>query len=139
MSQFRDPLYRRLHFPPEIISAAVWLYFRFPLSLRMAEELLAVRGICVSYETVRQWAHKFGREFAERIRRRAPERASNAIERPHEELKRRNKTQTVLRGDDTTAMLFWALLPSGQITMRTVAGWQSLAETPSDQPIDLAA
>ena len=45
-------------FPPEIISYAVWLYFRFPLSLRMVEEMLAARGICVSYETVRQWAIK---------------------------------------------------------------------------------
>jgi putative transposase len=45
---------------PEIISHAVWLYFRFPLGLRMVEELLAARGIIVSHETVRQWARKFG-------------------------------------------------------------------------------
>jgi hypothetical protein len=62
-----------------------------------------------------------------------------AIERLHEEFKRRIKTQTVLPSADTAAMLFWALLASGQITMRKVAGWQSLAERPSDQPIDLAA
>jgi len=74
MSRVRASLYRRHRFPPEIISTAVWLYFRFPLSLRMAEEMLAARGIGVSYETVRRWAHKFGREFADRIRRRAPER-----------------------------------------------------------------
>jgi putative transposase len=66
-------------------------------------------------------------------------RTSNAIERLHEEFKRRIKTQTVLPSADTAAMLFWALLASGQITMRKVAGWQSLAERPSDQPIDLAA
>lgn len=65
-------------------------------------------------------------------------RTSNAIERLHEEFKRRIKTQTVLPSADTAAMLFWALLASGQITMRK-AGWQSLAERPSDQPIDLAA
>jgi len=53
---------------------AVWLYFRFPLSLRMVEEMLAARGICVSYETVRQWANKFGRTFSSQIRRRAPAR-----------------------------------------------------------------
>jgi putative transposase len=48
--------YTGYRFPPEIISHAVWLYFRFPLSLRMVEELLAARGIVVSHETVRQWA-----------------------------------------------------------------------------------
>jgi len=58
----------------EIISYAVWLYFRFPLSLRMVEEMLAARGLSVTYETVRQWGLKFGREFANRIRRRAPRR-----------------------------------------------------------------
>ena len=56
--------------PAEVISQAVWLYFRFPLSLRMVGEMLAVRGIAVSHETVRQWALKFGQEFANRIRRR---------------------------------------------------------------------
>ena len=70
----RDRLYRRHRFPLEIISYAVWLYFRFPLSLRMVEEMLAARGIGVSYETVRQWAHKFGRTFSDRIRQRAPAR-----------------------------------------------------------------
>ena len=59
-----DPLYRRHRFPPELISYAVWLYFRFPLSLRMVEEMLAARGICVTYETVRQWGKKFGKAFA---------------------------------------------------------------------------
>jgi hypothetical protein len=60
----RDPLYRRHRFPPEIIAHAVWLYFRFPLSLRMVEDLLAARGIIVSHQTVRLWAEKFGRTFA---------------------------------------------------------------------------
>jgi putative transposase len=59
-------------FPPEIISHVVWLYFRFPLSLRMVEEMLAARGIIVSHETVRQWARKFGQAFANQIRRRLP-------------------------------------------------------------------
>ena len=59
-------------FPPEIISHVVWLYFRFPLGLRMVEELLAARGIIVSHETVRQWARKFGQAFANQIRRRLP-------------------------------------------------------------------
>jgi putative transposase len=54
------PSFAGYRFPAEIISHAVWLYFRFPLSLRMVEELLAARGIAVSYETIRQWALKFG-------------------------------------------------------------------------------
>jgi len=66
-------------------------------------------------------------------------RTSNAIERLHEEFKRRIKTQTVLPSAETAAMLFWALLASGQITMRKVDGWRSLAAKPSDQTIDLAA
>jgi len=56
-----------------------------------------------------------------------------------EEFKRRIKTQTVLPSADTAAMLFWALLASGQINMRKVDGWQTLAAKPIDQPIDLAA
>src|ERR1700723_2306360 len=66
-------------------------------------------------------------------------RTTNAIERLHEEFKRRIKTQTVLPSADTAAMLFWALLASGQINMRKVDGWQTLATSPIDQPIDLAA
>ncbi|GHO80118.1 hypothetical protein KSD_78890 [Ktedonobacter sp. SOSP1-85] len=49
------PSYKGFRFPPEIISHAVWLYFRFSLSFRDVEELLAQRGIVVTYETVRQW------------------------------------------------------------------------------------
>src|SRR4051794_8596705 len=64
----RSP-YAGHRFPPEVISHAVWLYFRFPLALRMVEELLAARGITVSHETVRQWALKFGQGFATEIRR----------------------------------------------------------------------
>jgi putative transposase len=66
-------------------------------------------------------------------------RTTNAIERLHEEFKRRIKTQTVLPSAETAAMLFWALLASGQINMRKVDGWQTLATTPIAQPIDLAA
>jgi putative transposase len=66
-------------------------------------------------------------------------RTTNAIERLHEEFKRRIKTQTLLPSADTAAMLFWALLASGQINMRKVDGWQTLATKPIGQPIDLAA
>jgi transposase-like protein len=66
-------------------------------------------------------------------------RTTNAVERLHEEFKRRIKTQTVLPSAETAAMLFWALLASGQITMRKIDGWESLAEPPSAKVIDLAA
>jgi putative transposase len=66
-------------------------------------------------------------------------RTTNAIERLHEEFKRRIKTQTVLPSAETAAMLFWALLASGQITMRKVDGWQTLQEKLVPQCIDLAA
>ena len=66
-------------------------------------------------------------------------RTTNAIERLYEEFKRRIKTQTVLPSAETAAMLFWALLASGQITMRKVDGSKTLADKPCDQPIDLAA
>jgi transposase-like protein len=66
-------------------------------------------------------------------------RTTNAIEPLHEEFKRRIKTQTVLLSADTAAMLFWALLASGQINMRKIDGWPTLATKPIDQLIDLAA
>ena len=67
-------------------------------------------------------------------------RTTNAIEHLHEEFKRRIKTQTALPSVETAAMLFWGLLASGQIIMREVNGWQSLAEKIAEpQTIDLAA
>ncbi|WP_223478521.1 IS6 family transposase [Oricola indica] len=62
--------YRRYRFPSAIIQHTVWLYYRFPLSLRDVEGLLAERGIDVSYETIRRWTHKFGPAYANRIRMR---------------------------------------------------------------------
>jgi putative transposase len=64
--------YKRHRFSASIIAHAVWLYYRFPLSLRHVEELLFERGIRVSYETIRQWARKFGPEYVRRIRRKPP-------------------------------------------------------------------
>src|ERR671927_1927 len=72
MTPPREPSYAGHRFPPEVIGHAVWLYFRFPLGLRMVEEMLAARGITVSHETVRQWGLKFGQAFANEIRRRLP-------------------------------------------------------------------
>ncbi len=67
-----SPDYKGYRFPSEIISHAVWLYFRFSLSFRDVEELLAQRGIVVTYETVRQWCLKFGQTYANELRRRRP-------------------------------------------------------------------
>ena len=64
------PRYHGYRFPPEIISYAVWLYHRFGLSLRDAEDLLAQRGITVSYETIRAWCRTFGPEYARTLRQR---------------------------------------------------------------------
>jgi putative transposase len=70
----RPVSYKRHRFPPQIIAHAVWLYFRFPLSLRLVEEMLLESGIVVSYETVRRWALKFGPDYARRLKRKAPSR-----------------------------------------------------------------
>ena len=62
--------YKRHRFPPDIVSYAVWLYYRFNLSHRDIEDLLAERGITVSYETIRLWCIKFGALYARRLKRR---------------------------------------------------------------------
>ena len=64
------PLYKGHRFPPEIIQHAVWLYYRFNLSHRDIEDLLAERGITVSYEAIRLWCNKFGPRYAKRLKRR---------------------------------------------------------------------
>ena len=64
------PSYRGYRFPPEIIGHAVWIYHRFCLSFRDVEDLLAQRGITVSYEAIRQWCKTFGPQYARRLRRR---------------------------------------------------------------------
>ena len=64
------PSYRGYRYPVEVISHAVWLYFRFHLSLRDVEELLAEHGINVTYETIRAWCGKFGPNYAAGLRRR---------------------------------------------------------------------
>ena len=64
--------YHRHRFPAEIISHCVWLYFRFALSFRDIEEMLAMRGVVLTYETVREWCLKFGQTYANDLRRRSP-------------------------------------------------------------------
>jgi putative transposase len=66
------PDYKGFRFPPEIISHCIWLYFRFALSFRDIEELMAERGIVLTYETVRQWCLKFGQTYANELRHRRP-------------------------------------------------------------------
>jgi putative transposase len=66
----QPPSYQRHRFPSEIISHAIWLYHRFCLSFREVEELLAKRGITVTYETVRQWCQKFGSAYARKLKTR---------------------------------------------------------------------
>jgi len=67
----KTSIYRRHRFPPDVIRRAVWLYFRFNLSFRDVEEIMAERGVDVSYETIHKWVHKFGRLYANRIQARA--------------------------------------------------------------------
>jgi putative transposase len=65
-------LYKRHRFPAEIISHCVWLYFRFCLSYRDVEELMAERGVLLTNEAVRYWCRKFGQAYANQLRRRRP-------------------------------------------------------------------
>ncbi len=64
--------YKNHRYPIEIIARAIWLYYRFGLSLRDVEEMLLERGVTVSYETIRRWCRKRGSEIARRLRRKVP-------------------------------------------------------------------
>lgn len=68
--------YSRHRFPPVVIQHAVWLYYRFTLSFRDIKDLLAELGIDVSYETIRRWVEKFGRQYAKRLRAKRPKPSS---------------------------------------------------------------
>jgi putative transposase len=65
------PTYRNHRFPIEIVARAVWLYFRFNVSLREVEEMMLERGVTVSYETIRRWCRKHGADHARRLHRKA--------------------------------------------------------------------
>lgn len=65
------PLYHRRRFPAEIISHCVWLYFRFALSYRDVEEIMAECGVVITYETIRDWSRQFGGTYAKRLRSRS--------------------------------------------------------------------
>src|SRR5919112_817162 len=98
-------------FPAEVISQAVWLYFRFPLGLRMVEEMLAARGLIVSHETVRRWALKFGQAFANRIRRRLP-RAGDKWHLDEAAIKIAGVRHWLWRAVDQTGMVLDVLVQS---------------------------
>ena len=66
-------LYQRHRFPPEIISHCVWLYYRFALSFRDVEEIMAERGVTLSYEAIREWSRKFGNSFAKKLKQNRPQ------------------------------------------------------------------
>jgi len=100
----------------------------------LAKWKLRCRPVAISLEEAGERLFTFLRYPPEQWR---SVRTTNAIERLHEEFKRRIKTQCVLPCAETAAMLFWALLASGQITLRKVDGWQSLAQPPAE--LDLAA
>src|SRR5271166_2330661 len=70
--------YSGYRFPPEVIHQAIWLYLRFTLSFRDVEDLLAERGIAISYETVRRWVNHFGPIIAAHLRKRRPRRLCHA-------------------------------------------------------------
>ncbi|WP_430440987.1 IS6 family transposase [Shinella sp.] len=108
----RDPLYRRHRFPAEIIAHAVWLYFRFPLSLRMVEDMLAARGIIVSHQTVRLWAEKFGRTFAKEIRRRSSGRLGDKWHLDEVVISIRGKKHWLWRAADQDGFVLEVLVQS---------------------------
>lgn len=108
----RDTLYRPHRFPADIIAHAVWLYFRFPLSLRMVEDMLAARGIIVSHQTIRLWAEKFGLTFANEIRRRSSGRLGDKWHL-----------------DEASFRSVARSTGSGALWIRTVSSWKSRCKT----------
>ena len=99
MSRPVATLYKGHRFPPEIISHCVWLYFRFSLSFREVEELMAERGVAVTYETIRQWRRNFGQAYANELRRRGP-RPGDTWHLDEVFLKSNGETHYLWRADD---------------------------------------
>jgi putative transposase len=100
----RDPLYRGYRFPREIISHAVWLYYRFHLSHRDVEDLLAERGVQVSYEAIRLWCRRFGPAFAAALRRRRP-RAGDKWHLDEVQLKIKGRKRWLWRAVDSDGLV----------------------------------
>ncbi|GCF10351.1 IS6 family transposase [Dictyobacter arantiisoli] len=109
------PDYKGYRFPLEIISHAVWLYFRFSLSFRDVEELLAQRGIVVTYETVRQWCLTFGQSYANELRHRRP-RCGDIWHMDEVVLTIRGKKQVLWRAVDQDGNVLGILVQSRRNT-----------------------
>ena len=109
-------LYHRHRFPPDVIAQAVWLYFKFPLSLRMVEDLLAERGVIVSHQTIRMWAEKFGRQFAADIRRRSAGRFDGKWHFDEVVITMRGKKHWLWRAVDQDGFVLDVLLQSRRNT-----------------------
>ena len=107
-----------------------------PYEINRRDRRLRCRGVADSLEEAGERLFTFLRYPPQQWKSL---RTTNAIERLHGEFKRRVKTQCALPNAETAAMLFWALMASGQITMRRVGGWQTLDQAPVKKPIDLAA
>jgi hypothetical protein len=109
-------LYRGHRFPVEIISHCVWLYHRFPLSLRDVEEMMAKRGVSVSYDTIHQWCRKFGQTYANGLRRRRPRPGDtwhlNALtQRPNPQPRQPDSAREIPFSDTRTSMTcpYWSI------------------------------
>jgi putative transposase len=104
--------FRRHRFASEIIAHAVWLYYRFPLSLRDVGDLLAERGIDVSFQTVSEWAAKFGSNFAHQLRRRSRGHFSDKWQLNEMVVTIRGKKYWLWRAVDANGYVLDALLQS---------------------------
>ncbi|NSY72663.1 IS6 family transposase [Agrobacterium tumefaciens] len=104
--------FRRHRFPAEIIAHAVWLYYRFPLSFRDVEDLLAERSIEVSFQTVSEWAAKFGLKFACQLRRRARGRFADKWQLDEMVVTIKGKKYWLWRAVDVNGYVLDALLQS---------------------------
>ena len=109
------PSYTGFRFPQEIISHAVWLYFRFNLSYRDVEELLAERGVVVTYESVRQWCRKVGQQYAHHLRRRRA-RPGDTWHVDEGFLKSNGKNQSLWRAADQDGNVLAILIQSRRNT-----------------------
>ena len=105
--------YKGHRFPAEIISHCVWLYFRFSLSFRDVEEMMAERGVVVSYESIREWCLKFGAAYAKRIRAHGP-RPGHRWHLDEVFLKIQGKLQYLLRAVDQNGEVLDILVQSRQ-------------------------
>jgi putative transposase len=126
-------LYKRHRFPGELISHAVWLSYRFLLSSRDVEELLAERGIAVSDETVRRWSRTFGRAFADALRRRRP-RPGDAWHLDEVQLKSNGRRHGLWRAGDQQGVVLDILVQERRSQEAAEASLRRLVEGQGYRP-----